>query len=185
MIEQRLRAERAAVAALDAADGADGATLAAPLTPGSSVRIRSTGAAGQVVRRHRPDRYSDRYVVQTATIRGEFRAAELQPAGDPQPPRGAGAAAAARVELVTAAQPVPELHVRGLRMEQAIRQVERQLDAAVMRGWSQFAVVHGHGHGVLRHAIRQYLRDSAAVSGVQDAPADEGGHGKTIVRLHE
>ncbi len=189
VVEQRLQAERAAVAALDAADGAvDGAALAALLTPGSSVRIRSTGAAGQVVRRHRPDRYPDRYVVQTATIRGEFRAAELQPAGDPQPPRSAGGGtgtAAARVELFTAAQPVLELHVRGLRMEQAIRQVERQLDAAVMRGWSQFAVVHGRGHGVLRHAIRQYLRDSAAVSDVQDAPADEGGHGKTIVRLHE
>ena len=182
VIEQRLHAERAAVAALDAADAA--ADGAAPLAPGSSVRIRRTGAAGRVVRRHRPDRYPDRYVVQTDTIRGEFRAAELEAAGDPQPPpRRTGAGA--RVELVTAVQPVLELHVRGMRPEQAIQEVERQLDAAVMRGWSQFAVVHGRGHGVLRHAIREYLCDSAAVSGVQDAPADEGGHGKTIVRLRD
>lgn len=179
-VERRLQAERAALAALDAAGGAGGAG-AAPLAPGSSVRIRRTGAAGRVVRRHRPDRYPDRYVVQTDTIRGQFRAAELEPTGDPQPPRRAGA----RVELVAAVQPVLELHVRGLRPEQAIREVERQLDAAVMRGWSQFAVVHGRGHGVLRHAIREYLRDSSAVSGVQDAPADEGGHGKTIVRLRD
>ena len=134
-----------------------------------------------MVRRHRPDRYPDRYVVQTDTIRGQFRAADLEPAGDRQPPRRAGA----RVELVAAVQPVLELQVRGMRAEQAIREVERQLDAAVMRGWSQFAVVHGRGHGVLRHAIREYLRDSSAVSDVQDAPADEGGHGKTIVRLRD
>lgn len=176
-VERRLQAERAALAALDAAGGAG----TAPLAPGSSVRIRRTGAAGRVVRRHRPDRYPDRYVVQTDTIRGQFRAADLEPAGDPPPPRRAGA----RVELVAAAQPVLELHVRGLRPEQAIREVERQLDAAVLRGWSQFAVVHGRGHGVLRHAIREYLRDSSAVSGVQDAPADDGGHGKTIVRLRD
>ena len=179
-IERRLQAEREALAALDAAAGAGGAG-AAPLAPGSSVRIRRTGAAGRVVRRHRPDRYPDRYVVQTDTIRGQFRAADLEPAGDPQPPRRAGA----RVELVAAVQPVLELQVRGMRAEQAIREVERQLDAAVIRGWSQFAVVHGRGHGVLRHAIREYLRDSSAVSDVQDAPADEGGHGKTIVRLRD
>ncbi len=182
VVEQRLQAERAALAALDAAECAvGGAAHAAPLAPGSSVRIRRTGAAGRVVRRHRPDRYPDRYVVQTDTIRGEFRAAELEPAGDPKLPRRTGA----RVELVTAVQPALELHVRGMRLEQAIREVERQLDAAVMRGWSQFAVVHGRGHGVLRHAIREYLRDSSAVSDVQDASADEGGHGKTIVRLRD
>ena len=176
VVEQRLQAERDALAALEAADGVgDGA----PLAPGSSVRIRRTGAVGRVVRRHRPDRYPDRYVVQTDTIRGEFRAAELTVTSDPNPSRGAGT----RVELVTRVEPVLELHVRGMRAEEALQQVERQLDAAVIRGLAEFSVVHGHGYGVLRHAIREYLRDSSAVSDYQDAPADEGGHGKTIVRL--
>ena len=154
-------------------------TDGAPLAPGSSVRVRRTGASGRVVRRHRPDRYPDRYVVQTDTIRGEFRAADLEAAGDPTPSRRAGT----RVELVTTSEPVLELHVRGMRAEEALQQVERQLDAAVIRDWSEFAVVHGHGQGVLRHVIHEYLRDSSAVSDYQDAAADEGGHGKTIVRL--
>ena len=175
-VEQRLQAERDALAALDAAD--DAAADGAPLAPGSSVLIRRTGAAGRVVRRHRPDRYPDRYVVQTDTIRGEFRAAELV-VTDPHPSRRTSA----RVELVNRAEPVLELHVRGMRAEEALQQVERQLDSAVMRGMAEFSVVHGHGQGVLRHAIREYLRDSSAVSDYQDAPADEGGHGKTIVRL--
>ncbi len=175
-VEKRLQAERDALAALDAADGA--AADGAPLAPGSSVLIRRTGAAGRVVRRHRPDRYPDRYVVQTDTIRGEFRAAELV-VTDPHPsPR-----TSARVELVNRAEPVLELHVRGMRAEEALQQVERQLDSAVMRGMTEFSVVHGHGHGVLRHAIREYLRGSSAVSDYQDASADEGGHGKTVVRL--
>ncbi len=176
VVETRLQEERDALAALDAADGA--AADGAPLAPGSSVLIRLTGASGRVVRRHRPDRYPDRYVVQTDTIRGEFRAAELV-ATDPRPSRGTSA----RVELVSRAEPVLELHVRGMRAQEAVQQVERQLDAAVMRGMAEFSVVHGHGHGVLRQAIREYLRDSSVVSECQDAPADEGGHGKTIVRL--
>ena len=175
-VEKRLQEERDALAALDAADGA--AADGAPLAAGSSVLIRRTGASGRVVRRHRPDRYPDRYVVQTDTIRGEFRAAELV-ATDPRPSLGTSA----RVELVNRAEPVLELHVRGMRAEEALQQVERQLDAAVMRGMAEFSVVHGHGHGVLRHAIREYLRDNSVVSDCQDAPADEGGHGKTIVRL--
>ena len=178
VVEQRLQAERDALMALEDADSA-GVTDGAPLAPGSSVRVRRTGASGRVVRRHRPDRYPDRYVVQTDTIRGEFRAADLEAAGDPTPSRRAGT----RVELVTTSEPVLELHVRGMRAEEALQQVERQLDAAVIRDWSEFAVVHGHGQGVLRHVIHEYLRDSSAVSDYQDAAADEGGHGKTIVRL--
>lgn len=175
-VEMRLQAERDALAALDAADRAG--ACAAPLVPGSNVRIRRTGAVGRVVRRQRPDRYPDRYVVQTDTIRGEFRAAELV-VTDSRPSRGTSP----HVEMVTRAEPVLELHVRGMRAEEALQRVERQLDAAVIRGLAEFSVVHGHGYGVLRRAIREYLRDSSAVSDYQDAPADDGGHGKTIVRL--
>ena len=178
VVEQRLRAEREALAELDAAESA-GVPEGVSLASGSSVRIRRTGGLGRVVRRHRPDRYPDRYVVQTDTIRGEFRAADLEMTGD----MNGAIPASARVELVTKSEPVLELHVRGMRAEEALQQVERQLDAAVMRSWSEFVVVHGHGHGVLRHIIHEYLRDSSAVSDYQDAPADEGGHGKTIVRL--
>ena len=150
------------------------------LAPGSSVRIRRTGAAGRVVRRHRPDRYPDRYVVQTETIRGEFRAVDLEMMSEVHETTPGHA----RVELVTASEPVLELHVHGMRAEEALQNVERQLNAAVIRGWSEFSIVHGRGQGVLRQIIREYLRDSAAVSDYEDAPANEGGHGKTIVRLH-
>lgn len=181
----RLQAERKALAALDVVIGEGSAEDGEPLAPGSRVRIRRTGIAGQVVRQYRPDRYPDRYVVQTDTVRGQFHFAELdliadEPlAGDERPPFGR----VARVELVTRTEPVMELHVRGMRAEEALQEVERQLDAAVIRGWSQFAVVHGRGQGVLRAAIHEYLRDSSAVEDVQDAPADEGGYGKTIVLL--
>ena len=180
-----MQAERKALAALDVVIGEGSAEDGEPLAPGSRVRIRRTGIAGQVVRQYRPDRYPDRYVVQTDTVRGPFHFAELdliadEPlAGDERPPFGR----VARVWLVTRTEPVMELHVRGMRAEEALQEVERQLDAAVIRGWSQFAVVHGRGQGVLRAAIHEYLRDSSAVEDVQDAPADEGGYGKTIVLL--
>lgn len=173
---ERLRSEREALAALDAATDAGVAAQTVSLEPGSRVRVRPSGAVGRVVRRHRPGWY----VVQTETVRGQFRVADLYPIVDEDPPPSLPGA---RVELVTITEPVMELHVRRMRVEEALQEVEKQLDAAVIRGWSQFSIVHGRGEGILRQAIRRYLRDSTAVSDVQDAPAEEGGYGKTIVRL--
>ncbi|HEY0711529.1 MAG TPA: Smr/MutS family protein, partial [Polyangia bacterium] len=51
--------------------------------------------------------------------------------------------------------------VRGHRADEALRMVEDYLDQAAMSGADTVFVIHGHGTGALRRAIREYL----AVSG--------------------
>jgi DNA mismatch repair protein MutS2 len=177
---ERLKVEQEAISALDTEAGTNSMVDGTVLSPGIRVRIRRTGVIGKVVRQHRPDRYADRYVVQTDTVRGQFRAAELELITGDEP---TFSAPGTRIELITQSEPVLELHVRRMRVEEALQEVERQLDAAVIRGWSQFSIVHGRGGGILRQEVRRYLKNSPAVSDVQDAPANEGGYGKTIVRL--
>jgi DNA mismatch repair protein MutS2 len=79
--------------------------------------------------------------------------------------------------------PVLELHLRGMRVDEALRAVEKQLDSALIHGLREFSLVHGKGEGVLRTAIHEYLRTLRAVKDFRFSAPEEGGFGKTIVTL--
>lgn len=73
----------------------------------------------------------------------------------------------------------PELDVRGMRTEDALRQLETVLDRAVMIGYPSLKILHGKGDGILRKFIRDYLRKYSHVSHFEDEHADRGGDGVT------
>ncbi|MEP6471008.1 MAG: Smr/MutS family protein, partial [Acidobacteriota bacterium] len=52
----------------------------------------------------------------------------------------------------------PEVNVIGRRLEEAIGDVEKALDNALLSGAVRFRVVHGHGTGRLRDGLRDHLR---------------------------
>ena len=79
--------------------------------------------------------------------------------------------------------PVLELHVRGMRLDEAMRLVEKQIDAALIHGLREFSIVHGKGEGILRTAIHAYLRNLNVVADFRFSAPEEGGFGKTIVTL--
>jgi len=76
-----------------------------------------------------------------------------------------------------------ELDLRGLRGDEALYEIEKYLDRAVMLGLSGLKVIHGKGDGILRKLIRQYLRKYPQVSHIEDEHADRGGDGITFVYL--
>lgn len=78
---------------------------------------------------------------------------------------------------------VPEVNVRGLRVEEALKKVDRLIDEALIRGWEQVEIVHGIGTGALRKAIREYLRGMPYVKSIRPAPRERGGEGVTVVEL--
>jgi DNA mismatch repair protein MutS2 len=77
----------------------------------------------------------------------------------------------------------PEVNVIGQRLEEAIGDVEKALDNALLAGATQFRVVHGHGTGRLRDGLRDHLRKHPSVSRLRAADPREGGNGATIVEL--
>ena len=80
-------------------------------------------------------------------------------------------------------RPVFELRLLGMRAEDAIRALERQIDLCVLHNFPHFSVIHGKGDGVLMQAVSDYLSHSPVVAEFTKAPAEDGGAGKTYVTL--
>jgi DNA mismatch repair protein MutS2 len=78
-----------------------------------------------------------------------------------------------------------EINVIGERAEDALDRVERFLDAAAMATASRVRIVHGHGMGILRRAIQDFLKGSPHVAKFYPADQYEGGSGATIVELKD
>lgn len=79
--------------------------------------------------------------------------------------------------------PGAELHLRGLRAEEALLKLESYLDDAYAAGLPFVRIVHGKGAGTLRQIVRQALSESPLVSRWENALDNEGGDGVTIARL--
>ena len=77
----------------------------------------------------------------------------------------------------------PELHLIGLRVEEALEVLDGWLDRALADGRGEVRVVHGHGTGRLRDALRQHLRRHPAVAAFRAGAPNEGGNGATVVTL--
>jgi DNA mismatch repair protein MutS2 len=75
----------------------------------------------------------------------------------------------------------PEIDVRGMRTEDALGNIERLFDRAVMMGFGNLKIIHGKGDGILRKMIRQYLKKYEQVDRLEDEHADRGGDGITYV----
>ncbi len=78
---------------------------------------------------------------------------------------------------------VPELNVIGLTADEAVERVDKFLDQAFLAGTESVRIIHGHGKGILRRAIGQYLHNHSQVERFQLAPPNQGGGGATLVEL--
>lgn len=76
-----------------------------------------------------------------------------------------------------------ELDLRGFRLAEALEAVEKQIDAASLSNLSLFSIIHGTGEGVLGAGIHAYLKSNPVVADYHFARPEEGGYGKTVVRL--
>ena len=76
-----------------------------------------------------------------------------------------------------------QLKLVGRRVEDALDELQRYLDSAVLHNLAQVEIVHGSGTGALRRAIRDYLAGEKLVAAFYAAPAEQGGENVTIVEL--
>jgi len=76
------------------------------------------------------------------------------------------------------------LDVRGLRVDEAIGMTDSFVDRLYGASASHAFIVHGHGTGALRDAIRAHLqRDATYVRELRAGTREEGGDGITVVAL--
>lgn len=148
------------------------------LVPGARVRVRSTGAIGVVLQR------PERGVVQlrVGAIRMTHKLEELEAA-----PRAKHEAAQKARAHTTSYRPVEvrrtsdnTLDLRGIRVEDAPSRLDAFLDRMLGEGESVGFVLHGHGTGALRGAVREHLGSSSYVEHVRAAEPGEGGDAFTV-----
>jgi len=89
------------------------------------------------------------------------------------------------VRVKTVSAPTTEVYLLGKRTDEALPQIEKAIDTAVLCGLKQIRIVHGLGSGRLRAAIREYLKTHPQVTSFQDAQPQEGGQGVTVVKIEE
>jgi len=75
------------------------------------------------------------------------------------------------------------LDLRGVRVEEGLAMLEAFLDESMVRSRDVVFVLHGHGTGALRSAIRKALAESRYVSACAPASDEQGGDAFSVARL--
>ena len=76
-----------------------------------------------------------------------------------------------------------DLDLRGQTVEEALLEVDRFIDNAILCGLERVTVIHGKGTGVLRSAVHAHLKGHRQVKGFRLGAFGEGEHGVTVVEL--
>lgn len=142
---------------------------------GDQVYVPSLNQYGQVVA------VGSELIVQVGAFRVNLPPAqvELQPRASP----AAESRSQTSVVLPEADSPGIEVHLRGMRADEALEKLEKYLDRAYLAGLPFVRIVHGKGTGVLRKLARDFLQDSPLVVSFQIAEPNEGGEGVTLAKL--
>lgn len=80
-------------------------------------------------------------------------------------------------------RPKFELRLLGMRYEEAVKALEKQLDLCAIHNFKSFSVIHGKGSGILQQAVRDILSHYPGIKEFHFAMPEEGGTGKTYVTL--
>ncbi len=98
-----------------------------------------------------------------------------------------GKRATARQEPATILKPddeaVSRINLVGLRVDEALSQLEPFLNHAALAGFSEVTVVHGIGAGILLKAVREHVERHPLVKSFRRGEQREGGNGVTIVTM--
>jgi len=164
------------------------------IAPGIEVLAGSSRRRGTVIRADKAKKSdgqkTERYwIVEIGSVRMSFPERELEPATAALNTAGHSASKWA-VELApddtpenNFARAKMEINLLGMRLEEALDCLRRQIDAALIAGLREFSVVHGKGDGILQKGVQDYLRDDPAVADFYFSRPELGGFGRTEVVL--
>lgn len=80
-------------------------------------------------------------------------------------------------------EPASAIHLLGMRVEEALEELEPFLNHAAVERISEVRVVHGKGTGALMRGVREYLAGHPLVASYRTGDRFEGGDGVTIVTM--
>ena len=158
-------------------------------SPGMEVFAGKSKQRGAIIRADKKGSYSGNahsgntnpsWLVKVGSLKISFPESELIPAA---PEKTQAQATAWAAEYCSSETAVFELRLLGMRLEEAIEALRRQIEAAVLSNLKNFSVIHGTGSGILQKGIHDYLKKDPAVADYYFARPELGGFGRTEVVL--
>jgi DNA mismatch repair protein MutS2 len=158
--------------------GKAGDRLTGPVEVGDIVWVASLQASGEVLAVYDA---SDEADVQLGNFRLKLpmKRMELR--------QKAVKEAAAPAVKIRSSSPAPspgiELDLRGERVEDGLERLERYLNDAYRARLPFVRIIHGHGTGAMKSAVRDVLKHHPLVNTMRAGEGNEGGDGVTMVKL--
>ena len=142
------------------------------LQVGQSVEVLSFGQRGTLV-----EKVNDKeWLVQMGIIKMKIDVEDLSPIAEAQEAKQQVIVKSARASHVSS-----ELDLRGKRYEEAMKDLELYLDAAILANYPRVTIIHGRGTGAIQQGVHKVLRSHRSVASFEFAPMNTGGNGATIV----
>ena len=142
------------------------------LQVGQSVEVLSFGQRGTLV-----EKVSDEeWVVQMGIIKMKIAVEDLAPIAETQETKQQVIVKSSRSSHVSS-----ELDLRGKRYEEAMKDLDLYIDAAILANYPRVTIIHGRGTGAIQQGVHKTLRSHRSVASFEFAPMNTGGNGATIV----
>lgn len=142
--------------------------------PNDDVLVTSYGQRGVLIQKVSAHEWE----VQLGILKMKVDESELEKVNiEPKKAKRAGTV----VRSASSSHVSPRLDLRGKRYEEAMTEVDRYIDAAILAGYPSVTIVHGKGTGALRQGITSYLSSNRAVKSFNFAAPNNGGNGATVV----
>lgn len=142
------------------------------LQVGQSVEVLSFGQRGTLV-----EKVNDKeWVVQMGIIKMKIDVEDLSPIAEAQEAKQQVIVKSARASHVSS-----ELDLRGKRYEEAMKDLDLYIDAAILANYPRVTIIHGRGTGAIQQGVHKTLRSHRSVASFEFAPMNTGGNGATIV----
>ena len=143
---------------------------------GDNVLVKSYGQQGVLMQQLDDDHWE----VQLGILKMKIATSDLEKGADPAKSRKQPKAT---VRRTGSSGMSPTLDLRGHRYEEAMAEVDRYIDSALLAGYPSVTIIHGKGTGALRQGVTNYLKGNKRIKSFGFSPANAGGDGSTIVRF--
>ena len=157
-------------------------TEGGPIVVGSYVRIKDTESIGQVIGIKGKD-----FEIAMGALKSKVKGNRLEKVNKAAWKKATSPAYSPRKSGVDLNEKVESfsfnIDLRGKRAEEAIPELDRIMNDAILLGYPELRIVHGKGDGVLRNIVRTHLKNYKEVSHMEDEHADRGGYGVTLVSM--
>lgn len=150
---------------------------------GESVKVLSMNLTGTIS--SLPDSRGN-VTVQMGILRSQINISDLEIIEDVNPYTKKSmkrAGGGSNIKMSKSMSVRPEINLLGKTVDEAVAELDKYLDDALLSHLSTVRVVHGKGTGALRKGIHEYLRRQKHVKSFHLAEFGEGDAGVTIVEL--